>query len=450
MDLAAARAFTEHAMPGLLEAHARLVGHASVAFPGYPAEPMHAIGEDLVALFRASGVPQAELVEVPGDFPALYAVVPGPAGSPTVTLYAHYDVQPAPAEQGWTVDPWTATVGPDGRIYGRGTADCKAGVVAIAGTMAAFDGAPPCTVRILIEGAEETFSHIEDYIEAHPQDFASDAFVICDSGPDRVGEPALTSGLRGDVAMTVTLRTLDSALHSGQFGGGAPDALVEAIRLFAAMYDADGNTAIPGLASFDWPGGDVDEASFRASAGVVGDVRLPGTGPLASRLWSRPSATVIGMDVPTVAGSSNALVPVVRARLSVRIAAGADAATELATVQDFLRAHAPDGLELEFSDVKEAASFLAAGDGPIVGRALSALQEAYGAPATRLGSGGSIPLVATLLSVSPDAEAVIWGPEDGEKARIHGPDESVDPAEIERIMVAQIRLLTMLGEADRS
>ncbi|WP_286955954.1 MULTISPECIES: M20/M25/M40 family metallo-hydrolase [Arsenicicoccus] len=445
MDLSAARDYAREAMPRLLEDHATLVGHPSVAFPGYPREPMDAIAQDLLEMFRRNGVPDVELLDIPGGYPAIHAVVPGPEGSPTVTMYAHYDVQPCPESQQWHSDPWVATRKDDGRIYGRGTADCKAGVVAILGTMGAFDGTPPCTVRLLLEGEEETFSHIEDWVAANPDMVRSDAFIICDSGPAKVGEPSITSGLRGDVAFTVTLTTLDNAVHSGLFGGAAPDALVGMIQLLSTMHDKDGNTVIEGLHSFDWEGAEVDESEFAASAGVKDGVGLQGTGPLASRLWSRPSATVIGLDMVPVDQCSNALVPSVRARVSVRIAPGADMARELETVKEHLRSHAPYGATLEFSDDKAGSPFLGDTSGPIAATALAALEEVYGRTPAQVGSGGSIPLVTELLHASPGAEAILWGPEDEEKAKIHGPDESVDPAEIERIMLAQIRFLSELG-----
>ena len=161
-------------------------------------------------------------------------------------LYAHYDVQPAPPEQGWTTDPWTPTRKDDGRIYGRGAADDKGGLVAHLGTLRVFDGKPPCTVKLILEGMEETESNLEAFVEAHPELFACDLFVVCDMGNLRVGEPVLTTALRGDVACVVTVRTLEHPLHSGVFGGPAPDAMMALARLLATLHDDDGNVAVDG------------------------------------------------------------------------------------------------------------------------------------------------------------------------------------------------------------
>jgi acetylornithine deacetylase/succinyl-diaminopimelate desuccinylase-like protein len=141
-------------MSGLLADLDRLVAIPSVAFPGYPPEPVGHMATEALRLFREAGFANAELQEVPSGYPPIYGEIPGPDGTPTVMLYAHYDVQPAPPEQGWTSDPWTATRKSDGRIYGRGAADDKGGLVVHLGTLRVFDGKPPCTLKLILEGVE--------------------------------------------------------------------------------------------------------------------------------------------------------------------------------------------------------------------------------------------------------------------------------------------------------
>src|SRR5690349_24489327 len=211
-------------------------------------------------------------------------------------LYAHYDVQPAPAEQGWSSDPWTPTHKEDGRIYGRGASDDISGLVAHLGTMRVFDGKPPCTVKLILEGMEETESNLEAFVEAHPELFACDLFVICDMGNLRVGEPALTTALRGDVACIVTVRTLEHPLHSGVFGGPAPDAMMALARLLSTLHDDAGNVAVAGVSRNPWDGGELDEQEFRASADLLDGVGLAGSGSLARRLWAEPAISAIGID----------------------------------------------------------------------------------------------------------------------------------------------------------
>jgi acetylornithine deacetylase/succinyl-diaminopimelate desuccinylase-like protein len=307
------RSRTAGLMPGLLADLERLVAIPSVAFPGYPPEPVHQMAEEALRLFREAGFANAQLQEVPAGYPPVYGEIPGPKGAPTVMLYAHYDVQPAPLEQGWTSDPWTATRKDDGRIYGRGAADDKGGLVVHLGTIKVFAGKPPCTVKLILEGMEETDSNLEAFVQANPERFACDLFIVCDMGNLRVGEPTLTTTLRGEVVCVVTLRTLAHPLHSGEFGGPAPDAMMALARLLATLHDQDGDVAVEGVSSFAWDGADLSPEEFRSSADLLAGVGLTGSGPVGARLWSRPSVSAIGIDMTSVAGSSNVLVPEARA-----------------------------------------------------------------------------------------------------------------------------------------
>ncbi len=427
-------------MPGLLDELRALVAIPSVAFPGFPSEPVHRMSEAVVDLFRRSGA-QARLLDIPDGYPAVWAEIPAPAGAPTVLLYAHYDVQPAPPDQGWDTDPFVATTGADGRIYGRGAADDKSGIVIHAGTLQAFGPDLPVGVKILIEGEEETISHLEDFVDANPGMFDCDAFVIADMGNQSVGRPALTTALRGDVACTVTVRTLAFPVHSGVFGGAAPDALVALIKMLATLHDDAGDTIGPGVATGTWPGADVDADVYQESSGILPGVDLVGTGSLSSRLWAKPSATVIGIDAPSVADAANILIPQASAKVSMRIVPGADADHELELLVAHLRSVAPWNVQVEISPLKAGWPFAANMQGPAVQAAEAGLQEAFGAPVEALGSGGSIPLINSLQNACPRAGVILWGAEDTRLSRIHASNESVDPAEIERMVVAQVLAL---------
>ncbi|MBM9466487.1 M20/M25/M40 family metallo-hydrolase [Nakamurella leprariae] len=426
---------------GELEALVRL---PSVAFPGFPAEPVLRTAEAVADLLRRSGATDAELLEVPGGYPAVYATVPGPADAPTVLLYAHYDVQPAPLEQGWQTDPFEPVLKADGRLYGRGAADDKSGVVIHAGTVRALTSLPagsPVNLVLLIEGEEETISHLEDFVEANPALVDCDAFVIADMGNQRVGRPTLTTALRGDVSCVVTVRTLDHPVHSGLFGGAAPDALVALIRMLATLHDDAGDTVVPGVESYDWPGADCDEDVYREGVALLDGVELIGSGSLASRLWSRPSVTVIGLDAPRVADASNVLIPQASAKVSMRIVPGCDADAQLEALIGHLRSVVPWGAQVQIEPVKVGWPFAVDTSGSAVTAAERALAEVYGETVDRIGSGGSIPLINSLQQATPRAEVILWGAEDTAQARIHGSDESVDPAEIGRTVAAQVLML---------
>jgi acetylornithine deacetylase/succinyl-diaminopimelate desuccinylase-like protein len=433
-------------MPTIKEALDQMVAVPSVAFPGYPPEPVHQMADTVLGLFQGVGITNAALQEVPNGYPPIYGTLEGPPGAPVVMLYAHYDVQPAPPEQGWTSDPWTPTKKDDGRVYGRGAADDKGGLAIHLGTLRYFDGSPPCTIKLIVEGMEETSSNLEPFVEARPDLFGCDLFVVCDMGNLEAGEPTLTTTLRGDVACVVTVKTLEHPLHSGVFGGPVPDAMMALARLLATLHDGQGNVAVEGVTSFDWDGMDFGEEDLRAGADMLDGAQVVGSGSVGSRLWSHPSISAIGIDMTSIDGSSNVLLPVAKAKLSMRIVPGSDPKKELDSLVRHLETHAPWGATVEVERTKQAPPFRCETGGPGYAAARVAMEEAYGSTPGEAGSGGSIPLLRTLQQAAPGAEFILWGPEDVAKSRIHASDESVDPAEIEKMIVAQIRLLEHLAE----
>jgi cysteinylglycine-S-conjugate dipeptidase len=441
-DLSAA---TQDLMPDVLERLAALVRIPSVAFPGFDADPVHEMGRAVVDLFEAADAHGVELLEVPDGYPCVFADLPGPEGSPTVLLYAHYDVQPAPKSQGWSSEPFEVVTKDDGRIYGRGAADDKSGLVIHYGTLKLLGPDRPCRVKILVEGEEETISHLEAFVEANPERFAADAYVIADIGPQAVGRPGLTTALRGDVACTITVRSLANAVHSGMFGGAAPDAMTAMIRILDTLHDEHGDTVIPGVSSGRWTGAAMDEDVYRTGSAIRPGVAFLGTGSLSDRIWAKPSVTVLGMDLPNTTEASNVLLPEVTAKLSMRIIPGADGEAELEALMAHLRSQRPWNCEVEVTRVKVGHPFAVDESHPAIVAAEAALQEAYGTPVESIGSGASIPLVASLEKVSPDAAIVLWGAEDTAGARIHASDESVDPGEIERMITAQTLFIRTLA-----
>ena len=444
-DVDRARTAAAAMMPTIKEALDQMVAVPSVAFPGYPPEPVHQMADTVLGLFQEVGITNAALQEVPDGYPPIYGTLEGPPGSPVVMLYAHYDVQPAPPEQGWTSDPWTPTKKDDGRVYGRGAADDKGGLAIHLGTLRYFEGSPPCTIKLIVEGMEETSSNLEPFVEAHPDLFGCDLFVVCDMGNLEAGEPTLTTTLRGDVACVVTVKTLEHPLHSGVFGGPVPDAMMALARMLATLHDDQGNVAVDGVTSFDWDGMDFGEEDLRAGADMLDGAEVVGSGSVGSRLWSHPSISAIGIDTTSIDGSSNVLLPAAKAKLSMRIVPGSDPKKELDALVRHLETHAPWGATVEVERTKEAPPFRCETGGPGYAAARIAMQEAYGSAPGEAGSGGSIPLLRTLQQAAPGAEFILWGPEDVAKSRIHASDESVDPAEIEKMIVAQIRLLEHLA-----
>jgi acetylornithine deacetylase/succinyl-diaminopimelate desuccinylase-like protein len=416
----------------------RLVALPSIAFDGFPRAPLEEAASLVADLLRDAGAPSVRMVDVPGEAPSVLAEWPG---DPMVLLYAHYDVQPAPND-GWKSDPFDPVLR-DGRVFGRGASDDKSGIAAHVAALRAWDGKPPVGVKILIEGSEENGrQRLLGVVDADRELMRADAMVICDGGNWKLGEPTLCESLRGHGKLTLTLTTLEGALHSGQFGGAAPDALLALIRLLATLHDADGKVVVEGLQEGTWPGADMPEADFRRQAHVLDGVSLIGAGSVADRLWARHAISVLGLDAPPVDGAGNIVIPSARAKVAVRVPPGADPARSMDAVRAHLEARVPWGARLEI-EVEPASTPVEFDGGE--GAAERALAAAYGKPVHRMGSGGSVPLVAKLRETYPDAAFVLWGAQDSDHANIHAANESVDLGEIAKIALAEALFLRELA-----
>ena len=429
-----------------LEALVRIPSVSNEAFDRAHVEDSAAA---VAQLLRDAGMPEVDVLRVTGadgtaGAPAVVARRPAPAGAPTVLLYAHHDVQPPGDEAHWSTPPFEPTQRGD-RLFGRGAADDKAGVVAHVGALRALGDELGVGVTVFVEGEEEVGSPtFVDFLHAHRDLLAADVIVVADSSNWKVGVPGLTTSLRGLVDLVVDLEVLDHAVHSGMFGGPVLDAVTLMSRLVATLHDDAGDVAVAGLVHADDPEVDYDEDDLRADASVLPGVRLAGTGPLTARLWTRPAIAVIGFDAPPVAGAYNVITPRASVKLSVRVAPGQDPAAATAALQEHLRAHAPFGARVSFRDGEEGRPFQAPRDSAGMRAARWAMGASWGTPPVDIGIGGSIPFISDLLDVYPDAAILVTGVEDPD-SRAHGADESVHLGELERVVLAEALLLEVLA-----
>lgn len=422
----------------------QLVRIPSMAFPGFPAGMLDRGARAVVRILRDAGVGNAEVIDIDGGSPAVYGMVRGPAGAPTVLLYAHYDVQPAGPLSEWTSPPFEP-VERDGRLYGRGTADDKCGIALHAGVVRAFGGVVPVTLKIIVEGDEETGrGSLGRYVAAHPDLFAADVVIVADTGNWKVGHPTLTTTLRGLVTIDLTISTAEAPIHSGLFGGPVPDALIAMSRVLASLHNSDGDVTVPGLLHGDWDGHDDDADELRRSAGVLPGVEFAGTGTLAERLYVRPSITAIGLDAPAVDGAGNAIVPTASARVSARLAPEQDPSDAARAIVEHIRAVAPWGATVDTAVRHRGRGFRLGADGLAAGAARDAMRSVYGRAAVSTGCGGTIPLVVVLSELLGDPEIVLWGACD-DAARVHAPNESVDLEELARATRSEVLMLELLG-----
>ncbi|MFA7766586.1 dipeptidase [Streptomyces sp. NRRL S-448] len=441
-------------MPRAKQELTELVAFQSVAdWAQFPKSESEAAANWVADALRAEGFQDVALLDTPDGTQSVYGFLPGPEGAPTVLLYAHYDVQPPLDDAAWTSPAFELTER-DGRWYGRGAADCKGGFIMHLLALRALkaNGGVPVNVKVIVEGSEEQGTGgLQQYAEAHPELLTADTIVIGDAGNFRLGLPTVTATLRGMCLVKVKIDTLGGNLHSGMFGGAAPDALAALIRVLDSLRAADGSTTVDGLASDEvWAGLQYPEADFRADAKVLDGVELIGEGTIADRLWARPAVTVLGIDCPPVVGATPSVHASAGALISLRVPPGVDTSAAIKLLQAHLEAHTPWKAHLELEVVGQGQPFQADTDSPAYASMRTALEAAYPGQEMQIsGMGGSIPLCNTLTSLYPDTEMLLIGLSEPE-AQIHAVNESVSPQELERLSVAEALFLVNYAESKRA
>ncbi|WP_459956546.1 M20/M25/M40 family metallo-hydrolase [Nocardia sp. IFM 10818] len=434
-------------LPELTELLEQFVAIPSIAFPDYPEENVRRAHDLVAEELRKSGVSDLQVLNLPDTSPVVYGRIPAPPGAPTVLLYGHYDVQPSGDESLWHTPPFTPTM-KDGAMYGRGAADCKANVVAHIGALRAFGGKPPVGVTIVIEGQEEYGSAFDDYPAEKPELFQADALLICDAGNIRAGTPTLVTALRGVADVFVEVRTLAGPVHSGQFGGAAPDALLALMAALTTLHDEDGNVAVAGLRRDTWTGADYTEAEFAEITGMAPGMPLLGTGPIGERIWYGPAITVIGLDAPPTKTAASAVVPYARAYLNVRVHPEQDPAEGQRAVIEHLRKVKPYGIELTVTGGDVGAGFAAATNGPAYAAMREAMGRAWGAEVVDSAMGGSIPLTNAMAAANPGAEVLMLGVEDSQ-CNMHGFNERVLLSELGNVALAEAEFFQLFADRMR-
>jgi acetylornithine deacetylase/succinyl-diaminopimelate desuccinylase-like protein len=432
-------------MPEIRAELAQLVRIPSVSFPEFDPEQVRRSASATEAILRSCGM-ETRLLEVEGAHPAVLGQIPAPEGAPTVLLYAHHDVQPQGPENLWTSPPFEP-VERNGRLYGRGSSDDKAGIVMHAGALRAWDRRPPVGVTVFVEGEEESSSeHLGTFLTKYGDLLKADAVILADSGNWRTGEPALTISLRGIVACFVEIRTLDHAVHSGEYGGAIPDALTTLCRTLATLHDEKGNVAISGLASGPADPLDLTEDELREWAGVRPGVKLIGEGSLTERMWTKPAISVLGIDAPRTPEASNQLVPFARAKVSMRIPPGQDAEEAMEALVKHLESNVPWGAEVKIVREGVGSPFVLEAEGAAYDAMRRAMTEAYGREPVLMGAGGSIPFVAEFARQFPKATLMLTGAGDP-RCNAHSEDESVDLADLQKSTLAEALFLGYLARS---
>lgn len=441
---AAARAAVESAFPLLRSELGRLVRIPSVSAAGFGAAQVRRSARATAAWLRGSGFRDARLLEVDGSHPAVYGTIRGPAGSPRLLLYAHHDVQPPGPGDLWDSPPFEPTER-SGRMFGRGTADDKAGIAVHMAAVQAWAGQPPLDVAVFVEGEEETGStHLPEFLSTYKELLQADAIVIADCSNWAIGQPTLITSLRGILDCVVEVRTLDHAVHSGKYGGPVPDALTALCRLVATLHDAAGNVAVKGLHTGPPHSVNMQESRLRQVVGLRPEVRFLGEGALSQRMWASPAVAVLGIDAPPVAEAAHQIVPWARAVLSVRLAPGDDADRAFGALEKHLLGHAPWNAEVAVIRDHQSQPRQIDASGPAFDAFRHACADTWGCAPVEAGSGGSLPLAAALAEVYPDMALLLTGVDDPE-SKAHSENESVHLSELQKCCVNEALLLGYLA-----
>jgi len=443
-------------LPSSIADLSNLVRIPSVSWDGFDPAHVQASAEAVKALVEGLGVFESvQISQAPladgsklGQ-PAVLATRAARNGKPTILLYAHHDVQPPGDDEKWDSLPFEPTVRGD-RLFGRGAADDKAGVMAHIGAIRAlvevagtdFD----LGLAVFIEGEEEFGSRsFKNFLEQHKEQLRADVIVVADSDNWNTETPALTVGLRGNVTFKLTVTTLAHASHSGMFGGAVPDAMLATIALLSTLHNSDGAVAVAGLTSYDGETPEYSEEQLREEAGLLEGVTSVGRGSILSRIWSQPAITITGIDAPSVQNASNTLSPSITVKLSARIAPGQNANDAYEALVAHINANIPFGAHIEISDVDRGNPFLVDTTGWAATDAKAAMHEAWGVEPIEMGVGGSIPFIADLVELFEDAQILVTGVEDPD-SRAHSPNESLHLGVFQRAILTEALLLAKLND----
>lgn len=416
-----------------------------IAWEAFDANELERSAQAVAKLFSDTGL--FDFVDIrrssasgkPGA-PAVVAKRAARNGKPQILLYAHHDVQPPGDENVWQSNPFEP-VEKDGRLFGRGAADDKAGVVthlAAVRALAEICGSDfDLGLTLFIEGEEEAGSPtFRNFLTENKDDLRADVIIVADSGNWTVDVPALTTTLRGLVSQVIEVATLDHAVHSGMYGGAVPDAMLAMIKLLASLHDDRGNVAVKGLKQGTAEELPYSDEQLNTDSGLLPGTQQIGDGSILDRIWTKPALTVIGIDGQSVAMSSNTLLPSVKAKISLRIAPGEQPEQALALLRAHLEANLPFGAQLTYGDSELGKPFAQPEGGWAKELAEQALGAAWGTKSVNIGIGGSIPFIADLTEVFPEAQILVTGVEDPD-SRAHSPNESVDLAMLQKAMVAE-------------
>lgn len=448
----------EKNFPAVLGHLGDLVRIPSVSWDGFDLQQVQHSAEAVAALMKSLGIFDVVRIEsVPDEEgvqgkPAVLALRQAKNDKPTVLLYAHHDVQPPGDDDKWETPPFEPTVR-NGRIYGRGASDDKAGIMTHFAALQALaetagDGLD-LGLAVFIEGEEEFGSKsFKKFLKTFQSELSADVIIVADSDNWDEQTPSLTVSLRGNATFQLRVKTLEHASHSGMYGGAAADATLAFIKLANTFWNADGTAAVAGLKTHEGITPELEKSRFHAEAGLVSaQAEIAPELPVLAKLWNGPAITVTGINVPSVKNASNTLTPEVTAKVSVRIAPGQSSEEAMAAIRAHIEQHMPFGAEYEIFDLSLGEPFLVDSSGEAARAMLDSFRQAWGAEPVLAGVGGSIPFIADLAELFPETQILVTGVEDPQ-SRAHSPNESQSIEVLRKAILSEALFLAGLNRAE--
>ena len=381
-----------------------------------------------------------QVIKVAGGMPAVVAHTEIDPSKKTVLLYAHHDVQPVGDLDLWNTDPFDPVI-KDGRLYGRGSGDNKAGVVVHYNVVKQLLKDLPVNIRIFIEGEEEIGSPtMSDFIEQNREALEADVIVIADSGNVKIGVPTITTSLRGLADAIIEVDQPMRPVHSGMGGGIVPDAFMVLSKIIASFHNEKGDLMIEGLTPTDMKVAELDKSYTQKMLGSE-EINLFDTDSISKRLWLEPALDVLAIDAPSIEDAVNLVIPKARAKISLRLPPTEDPEHAMKMLEEHVMKNVPWNASVKFIPNSKGSGVVADPNKPFTTELVKSFNSTWENETAYIGVGGSIPFANDFVREFPNAELVLIGAADEELGNAHAPNESVQIDHIEMLVESLVKTL---------